>query len=704
MGVIQNDWWALPLRLVSNRNRSAALSPMPTEHLPRGEDTIDHPPAQRRPLPAWVRPDSFTHVLGDVREVLKTNRTATPAQQQAPMPSLDAAKDNVTGYCYFLDADDVGISEIRDTSWTGPPIDGHTHSIAILVAQRKSADPKEAGVRWILGGEQAAAELRATEIATVLSRYLAALGYSAMAHSTAASEIDLNLVGVQAGLLERGRKFLRHPFLGDVFGLAAVTTDLVLPVDGPLIPRTTRENLNTKARYLSGWGGTRPGWKVLNGKDRPWALGRYPMEKVKRVDEPTTLIIADEVQQASARHNFFVRAGAGDLGPRPKTEVGRFVEKAPHGLAARGLLGQLTALHEGPVAPDKASNTDDPHLNAVAVKALGHFLGADITGICKIPDYAWYSHRADGTPIDPIHTNAIAFVLDQGRDTMEGASGDDWISGAQSMRAYLRASIISNVIAAHIRRLGHEAKAHSSASDDLAHIPLLLHAGMGELSRIGELVLNPFVGPRFKSGVISTNMPLTADKPIDFGLQDFCTKCTKCARECPCGAIRFGGKKMFNGYEMWKPDVDRCARYRITNMRGSACGRCMKTCPYNTEGVLTEWPFLWAAMNLPSARAAIARLDDKLGRGAINPQKKWWLDIEVVDGVPVEPPKGANQRNLNFDRKPRDDDSYAMFPPDIAPPGDIGFVASPVDRDAGIEASRQAETPAQARVRRSDRS
>ena len=57
---------------------------------------------------------------------------------------------------------------------------------------------------------------------------------------------------------------------------------------------------------------------------------------------------------------------------------------------------------------------------------------------------------------------------------------------------------------------------------------------------------------------------------IDFGLQDFCAKCTKCARECPVGAIRFGDKTMFNGYEMWKPDVHRCTSYRVTNPRGSA--------------------------------------------------------------------------------------------------------------------------------------
>ena len=39
---------------------------------------------------------------------------------------------------------------------------------------------------------------------------------------------------------------------------------------------------------------------------------------------------------------------------------------------------------------------------------------------------------------------------------------------------------------------------------------------------------------------------------------------------------------MFNGYEIWKPDVERCTRYRLTNSKWiGACGRCMKTCPIN---------------------------------------------------------------------------------------------------------------------------
>ena len=691
------------MRLFSSHSRPAALGPLPAERLPRTSGRVALDALPPLPDPHHRRgARCVSGVVDPIVEVFAEARHAGVAPGRAAMPSPQAGADNVRGYCYFLDADLVGLCELPEQAWVSDPLDGHTHAISILVAHRRPIRDGEPGYDWVAGAEQAIADIRAMEIATVVARYLGTLGCAATAHSMARSDIDHAVVAVTAGVLEVRRDRLGNPLVRAGFGLATITTDLALPADQLLSPGHIIARARLAVRHAFGVGGTRPGWQRLAGQSRPWHLGRYPMEKVRRVDEPTTLIIEEEVERAAARHNFFMRARAGDLGARPQREVGRFIEKAPHGMASRIMLEQLVPLQTGEVAARIAAGTEDPDRNADAVKALGHFLGADMTGVCDAPAYAWYSHTADGTVIEPKHRNAIIFVLDQGYETMEGASGDDWISGAQSMRAYLRASMIACILAAHLRSLGWAAQAHTAVYDEINHIPLLLRAGIGELSRIGELVLNPFVGPRFKSGVVTTDMPLTSDRPIDFGLQDFCSKCNKCARECPVGAIRSGAKVMFNGYEMWKPDVDRCARYRITNMRGSACGRCMKTCPYNVEGVLSERPFQWAAMKLPFARAWIARLDDRLGRGEINPAKKWWVDIEMVDGTPVPPPKGANARGLNIGRKPRDESSFALFPPSIAPPGADGMKPFPLDRKQGIEAARSAESPGDARRRSRD--
>jgi reductive dehalogenase len=431
------------------------------------------------------------------------------------------------------------------------------------------------------------------------------------------------------------------------------------------------------------------------------------METVKRVDCPTTLIIDDEVPQVPKRAAFFQRALHGDLGDKAKKERTRFAFKTPLSFGMLQLIRSLVPFQGGEVAPSKAGSLGDPAANAKAIKSLSYFLGSDLTGICEIPRYAWFSHKEDGTAIPPYHRYAVVMLIDQGYDTMEGSSGDDWISGSQSMRAYLRGAEIAGIMAEFLRAIGFPARSQTNADSDVLHIPLILWAGLGELSRIGELVLNPFVGPRFKSVVLTTDMPLEVDKPIDFGLQTFCGNCLKCARECPCDAIPFGDKIMFNGYEIWKPDVERCTRYRLTNPKGSACGRCMKTCPINkvvdADGALLTRIASWLGVNamwLKPIMVPIATfMDDWLANGKRNPAKKWWFDHEIVNGVAVAPPKGTNQRDIEPSRKvDPENQKMAVYHASMMPPPDEAGPVE-VDRKAAMAAIEVVETPDQARAR-----
>ena len=353
-----------------------------------------------------------------------------------------------------------------------------------------------------------------------------------------------------------------------------------------------------------------------------------------------------------------MRARGGDLGAKAEREVSRFAFKHP---LTHGMMGPLRALvphqDDNPEPHAHKTNLTDAQVNTRAIQTLAYHLGVDLTGICEIPQYAWYSHRPDGTATEPYHRYAVVMLIDQGYDTMEGASGDDWISGCQSMRGYLRGAEVAGVMANFLKRNGQDARPQTNADSDVLHIPLVLLAGLGELSRIGELVLNPFVGPRFKSVVLTTDLPLVPDQPIDFGLQEFCGSCLKCARECPVAAIPFGDKVMFNGYEIWKPDVERCTNYRVTNPKGSACGRCMKTCPLNkvvtADGALTHRVGSWLGINarwLKKWLVPIAvKFDDLLGYGRRNPAKRWWLDLEIVDDA-VQTPRGTNERDLDLTR------------------------------------------------------
>ncbi|WP_119422369.1 4Fe-4S dicluster domain-containing protein [Desertibaculum subflavum] len=676
------------MRLVSNRDRPAHLGPFPLERLRRGHPRPDGRLAPAGMAAARAMPAApLATSLRAYHELFRGLSSGTPARSRAPIaddPSANAA--DLKAAAYFLDASMTGIA--------ARPGSADCALVVVVECPRAPSDEPLAH-DWTRDCGPPVASLRAFEIATVLAAYIRHLGWQASAQDDADPAADGAELLLRAGLAQpRGGKLV-NPFLGDRFAFAVVATDLPLEPDAPLAARL---GLVRGPGWWIGRGGTESGLERLRRRLRPSHASRYPMERIRRVAEPTTLVLEHEVPRVPKRAAFFERALRGDLGAKAQGERGRFATKHPLSLAMIPAIRGMVPLQDGQVASAHQTGLGDATANARAVKSLSYFLGADLTGIAPAKRFAWFSHREDGRPIEPYHANAIVMLIDQGFETMEGASGDDWISGAQSMRAYMRGAEIAGVLAAHIRSLGYSARAQTNADSDVLHIPLILYAGLGEMSRIGELVLNPFVGPRFKSVVVTTDMPLAHDLPIDFGLQDFCRQCNKCARECPCDAIPAGDKVMFNGYETWKPDVERCTRYRLTNIKGSACGRCMKTCPYNNEGLLQHRVALWAAIKLPFLRQTIAIWDDRLGHGGLNPRKKWWRDLEMVDGVAVLP-RGVNRRGLDLAKQmdPARQQIAFYHADQMPPPDQIDPV--PVDRKAALAAAALIETPEAARRR-----
>lgn len=694
---------------LSNSRRPYHLGPCPLERLARDPGTAAAELARPRRAPPAASDGSntFASAVATYRALFRSLVAGQPARTRAPVADRLACTIDIKGSAYFLDADQVGICELADACWyEGADPAPHSHAVVILTAHPRLPEIGNPAREWLAGCGPAVASMRALEIAACIAGHIRNMGFEARAHD-GAGEVDLERLAVLAGLCVRANGHIRNPWLDQEFSLAAVTTDYALESDQPLAPSSA-----ARARNLGWWlgvGGAVSGLEHRRRARRPTHLSRYPMEQVRRVDRPTTLILDDEVPRVPKRAAFFERAVHGDLGDKARRERPRFAYKHPLPAAMVHLIRGMVPHQDGEVAAARDPSCCDATANTLAVKSLSYFLGADLTGICEIPDYAWFSHQADGTPIKPYHKYAVVMLIDQGYETMEGASGDDFISGAQSMRAYMRGAEIAGVMAEFLRSMGYAARPQTNADSDVLHIPLVLWAGLGELSRIGELVLNPFVGPRFKSVVLTTDLPLVPDRPIDFGLQYFCSHCQKCARECPCDAIPFGDKVMFNGYEIWKPDVERCTRYRLTNKRGLACGRCMKTCPLNKvvtlDGPLYTQVASWLGVNAmwlkPLLVPIATRLDDWLRHGVRNPHKKWWLDLEVIDGVCVIPPHGANQRDIEPGRKIEvHKHKVAYYHANMMPPPDAGTSECPVDRKAGLAAADLVETPQQARERR----
>jgi len=696
--------------LFSNSDRPFHWGPYPMERLSRDPAVSAREaarPAIERPVARPAADTTLAHAIARYHAMFRDLGVLAPLPPKAPVPDdLARRTQDVKGAIYFLDAAQAGICKLPEAAWyAGAQRRAHDHAIVILVARGRMPEADNLAHDWVKGSEAAGAELRAFEIAIAIAEHIQCMGFDARAHDGFAGSVDLDRLTVMAGLGHRTADGVTNPYLGRDFALACVTTEYALACDEPLADSARN------AKGLGWWlglGGSTPGIEWNRRKKRATHLSDHPMEQVTRVDRPTTLILDDEVPQIPKRAEFFERAARGDLGDKAKAERSRFAFKHPFARAMVSLIRTMAAEQDGVTAPQVAHGFADASANAKAIKSLSYFLGSQLTGICEIPRYAWYANRKDGTKIPYNHKYAVVMLIDQGYETMEGASGDDYISGAQSMRAYMRGAEIAGVMAEHLRALGFGSRSQTNADSDVLHVPLMLLAGLGELSRIGEVVLNPFMGPRLKTVVMTTDFPLEPDKPIDFGLQYFCSNCTKCARECPCDAISWGNKVMYNGYEMWKPDVERCTRYRLTNPKGLACGRCMKTCPLN-KVVTWEGPVLariasWFGVNVrwmkPLLVPIATKLDDLLGHGVRNPVKKWWLDLEWTGKECILPPKGVNQRDLNLAHKidPKDQ-KMAYYHANAIPPADLG-TPMPVDRKAAMAAGALLETPDQARARR----
>jgi reductive dehalogenase len=365
-------------------------------------------------------------------------------------------------------------------------------------------------------------------------------------------------------------------------------------------------------------------------------LGPYPMEKLKHVDRPTTKV-TDDIKKVDERDQGFFKAMDGRLGKLAQKEVMRFCWKYPLGAAQVKMAGHLMPLADGPVAPQKAPIPQDSAILSNHIKALGYYLRADVIGICRLPQWAVYSNSyPHGDPVVLNHKYAIVIVIDQDYKTFSSSRGDDWISISQSYLGYTTSAFIACEMAEYIRKLGYSARAHFDGGDFATYQvvipPLCLLAGIGEVCRIG-IVLNPFIGVRFKASVVTTDLPLESDKPVDFGLQDFCDKCKKCAIECPSHSISADQKVMYNGYEIWKFDPDRCTRYRVTNQNGASCGRCIRVCPWNKPKGWTHDAVRWMVKNTPFLNKAIIKMGDLLGYSKPIFQNKWWFDLEEKDGI-----------------------------------------------------------------------
>ena len=144
----------------------------------------------------------------------------------------------------------------------------------------------------------------------------------------------------------------------------------------------------------------------------------------------------------------------------------------------------------------------------------------------------------------------------------------------ESAQQYVNAGVIAVQLAEFMHGLGYPARAHIDGNYRVICPLVARDAGLGEIGRMG-LLITPELGPRVRLAVVTTDLPLLADeRKYDKSVLDFCSRCKKCADNCPAKAIPIEERSVIAGAERWQINSEACFTYWCTV--GTDCGRCMR--------------------------------------------------------------------------------------------------------------------------------
>ena len=89
---------------------------------------------------------------------------------------------------------------------------------------------------------------------------------------------------------------------------------------------------------------------------------------------------------------------------------------------------------------------------------------------------------------------------------------------------------------------------------------------------------------------------------------------------------------MHNGYETWKLDEQKCHSFRVMNRKGTYCGKCIKVCPWSQPATWPHNLVRTAVRHSGLARSLAIRASKALGPDKVDPDTKWWFDLDEADG------------------------------------------------------------------------
>jgi len=385
---------------------------------------------------------------------------------------------------------------------------------------------------------------------------------------------------------------------------------------------------------------------VIKGADR------YVVGKIERYDQKNEMFKRAR-WDPSVKHigDKFVTAIRHEKDKPGSTTEEQAFDKAGWALEiyfARGVFGGNYGLYSwdsqvkvSTQPQDLKLTGGDPVKMSKVIKKVAKFFGASLVGVCEI-DRRWiYSNYCnvpvllypsvsvsgvEEGPIEIPEEYKYAVVMDFEEDYEAIKCSPTNIAAAATGRGYSGEAYTTYLVAHYIRCLGY--KAIPMGNDTACSIPLAIDAGLGELARNG-LLITPEFGPRVRISKIFTNLPLVPDKPIEFGVWEFCWQCGRCADNCPSRAIIYGEPttEIHNvsnreGLLMWPVNAEKCLSFWAAN--GTSCSNCIRVCPFNKPSGWTHSLVRWGVKHIPWMDSFFVKMDDLFGYGKQVESKHYW--------------------------------------------------------------------------------
>lgn len=328
-----------------------------------------------------------------------------------------------------------------------------------------------------------------------------------------------------------------------------------------------------------------------------------PVERFDRRKNAFATLMPDNPFGEEFRKRFKARTGYDSRGPLPCSEL-ELEDRIGQSLSsAAGRLCREYSPNALPITPPegRVEITDQAWMSRL-IKKVALLFGAEMVRITKV-DQRWVYQD-----IDIPHKYAIVIVVHHLRSFNDTAPSH--LSGMAGGDTYSKLKFITTRLADFICGLGYDAAYRETlgAKTEMLVVPTAIDAGVGEFARNGR-VLSPEFGINMRIKLVTTDLPLEIDKPISFGVHEFCMACENCATYCPANAIPFGPPTdtppgIYNnpGFRKWYINAERCLTFWSVNRRKwtSCGGRCIVVCPWNKPLVPLHNMVRWAAIHSPT--------------------------------------------------------------------------------------------------------